>query len=155
MPGGVRWTQQDVFNTSVELSNTQWDHIIDRHLEDLGDPRVFETDLRNTLPRPCLVYRSRSEAYSESEIFVGCASDTDHVGYVVMVSVKESDGRFIASAYPAPQVPRDGRLPDNVLHGTPQMHPCGNPRSSIKESLNDRFPDVFAEVLAQMESDNA
>lgn len=155
MPGGVRWTQQDVFNTSVQLSNTQWDHIIYRHLEDLGDTRVFETDLRNALPRPHVVYQSRSKSYSDSEIFVGCASDTDYVGYVILVSVKESDGRFIASAYLAPQVPRDGRLPDNVLHGTPQMHPCGSPRSFIKESLNDRFGDVFAELLTRMESEDA
>jgi hypothetical protein len=144
-----------VFGRTVVLTAERWEHICDRHGDEIGNHRQFELDIMNALANPKLVYLDTGTGYSAAEIFVECSKDQDYVNYVVLVAVKapESSRPFVASAYLRSEVPEQGRLLANRRYGSPSMYPCGSPRAEIRERIGDRYADVLDTLRADLERD--
>lgn len=107
----LRWSVRDPNGRAVCLFDQTWfDHDVHgRHVS--YDPQRFEADMQEAIRAPVLVHRLRATRdHDECWAYVGCSSDTGHVGFMVRVAVGRGlrrDCDVVLSAIVEPQVHPD------------------------------------------------
>jgi hypothetical protein len=131
-----RWIENDPIGRAVECTQGSWKHIVDKRGRYIGNSSCFESDMREAVRDPDLIYGAGpTPASGAKDSYVRYSSDPQFEGYLVLVFSGPPAGRVqqVASARHEMSLPRQAA--GAVLFGeaTPELMTGVRPR--LKQTL--------------------
>lgn len=107
-----------------------WTHILDKHRNELGDPELFQNDVRTLIQYPLACGIGESADHERAILvgrqYFGCSSDNDCAGEIIKTVTSHRGGNSdrIITAYPVPRVTRDQWVEEEIDNSRGAKRPC-------------------------------